>query len=406
MIVRISPSSAFGRVNAPPSKSMAHRLLICGALSKQSVISGVAFSKDIEATLSCLKALGAKIVIEGDTVTIGGIDINKTAASQVLFCNESGSTLRFLIPLCLLFGQPFTLGGSQRLMERPLAVYDEICKSQGIIFKQGETSLSLCGKLSAGKYTVRGDISSQFISGLMFALPLLQQDSIIEITGNLESASYLNLTVKALADFGVQITRYDERTFYIKGNQTYKGRDLKVEGDYSNAAFLEAFNLIGGNVVVSNLSKISAQGDRVYKKMLAQIREGAPTLDISDCPDLAPVLIASAALKNGAVFTGTRRLKIKESDRGAAMAEELSKFGCDIKVFENKIAVPKCELYSPKLPLSSHNDHRIAMALSVVASVYGGEIYGAEAVSKSFPDYFERLNSLGIKTEVITLNET
>ncbi|MBO5358951.1 MAG: 3-phosphoshikimate 1-carboxyvinyltransferase [Clostridia bacterium] len=406
MIVRISPSSAFGRVNAPPSKSMAHRLLICGALSKQSVITGVAFSKDIEATLGCLKALGAQIVIEGDTVTIGGIDINKTAASQVLFCNESGSTLRFLIPLCLLFGQPFTLGGSQRLMERSLAVYDEICKSQGITFKQCATSLSLCGKLSSGKYTVRGDISSQFISGLMFALPLLQQDSIIEITGNLESASYLNLTVKALADFGVQITRYDERTFYIKGNQTYKSRDLKVEGDYSNAAFFEAFNLIGGNVVVSNLSKISAQGDRVYKKMLAQIREGAPTLDISDCPDLAPVLIASAALKNGAVFTGTRRLKIKESDRGAAMAEELSKFGCDIKVFENKIAVPKSELYSPKLPLSSHNDHRIAMALSVVASVYGGEIYGAEAVSKSFPDYFERLNSLGIKTEVITLNET
>ncbi len=406
MIVRISPSSAFGRVNAPPSKSMAHRLLICGALSKQSVISGVAFSKDIEATLSCLKALGAKIVIEGDTVTIGGIDINKTAASQVLFCNESGSTLRFLIPLCLLFGQPFTLGGSQRLMERSLAVYDEICKSQGITFKQCATSLSLCGKLSAGKYTVRGDISSQFISGLMFALPLLQQDSIIEITGNLESASYLNLTVKALADFGVQITRYDERTFYIKGNQTYKGRELKVEGDYSNAAFFEAFNLIGGNVAVSNLSKISAQGDRVYKKMFSQIRDGAPTLDISDCPDLAPVLMASAALKNGAVFTGTHRLKIKESDRGAAMAEELSKFGCDIKVFENKIVVPKSELYSPKLPLSSHNDHRIAMALSVVASVYGGEIYGAEAVSKSFPDYFERLNSLGIKTEVITLNET
>jgi len=164
--------------------------------------------------------------------------------------------------------------------------------------------------------------------------------------------------------------------------------------------------LIGGNVAVSNLSKISAQGDRVYKKMMDEIREGTPTLDISDCPDLAPVLIASAALKNGAVFTGTHRLKIKESDRGAAMAEELSKFGCDITVFENKIVVPKCKLYSPKLPLSSHNDHRIAMALSVIASVYGGEIYGAQAVSKSFPDYFEKLNSLGIKTEVITLNET
>ncbi|MBQ3058085.1 MAG: 3-phosphoshikimate 1-carboxyvinyltransferase [Clostridia bacterium] len=406
MIVKISPSQAFGRVKAPPSKSMAHRLLICGALSKQSVISGVAFSKDIEATLGCLKALGAKIVIENDIVTIGGIDINNPPNDNKMFCNESGSTLRFLIPLCLLFGHSFTLGGSQRLMERSLSVYDEICKNQGITFSQSATSLSLCGKLSAGKYTVRGDISSQFISGLMFALPLLQQDSIIEITGKLESASYLNLTVKALADFGVQITRYDERTFYIKGNQTYKSRKLKVEGDYSNAAFLEAFNLIGGNVAVSNLSKISAQGDRVYKKMMDEIREGTPTLDISDCPDLAPVLIASAALKNGAVFTGTHRLKIKESDRGAAMAEELSKFGCDITVFENKIVVPKCKMYSPKLPLSSHNDHRIAMALSVIASVYGGEIYGAQAVSKSFPDYFEKLNSLGIKTEVITLNET
>lgn len=406
MIVKISPSQAFGRVKAPPSKSMAHRLLICGALSKQSVISGVAFSKDIEATLGCLKALGAKINIENDTVTIGGIDINNIPKDNKMFCNESGSTLRFLIPLCLLFGQPFTLTGSQRLMERSLSVYDEICKNQGITFSQSATSLSLCGKLSAGKYTVRGDISSQFISGLMFALPLLQQDSIIEITGKLESASYLNLTVKALADFGVQITRYDERTFYIKGNQTYKSRKLKVEGDYSNAAFFEAFNLIGGNVAVSNLSKISAQGDRVYKKMMDEIGEGTPTLDISDCPDLAPVLIASAALKNGAVFTGTHRLKIKESDRGAAMAEELSKFGCDIKVFENKIVVPKCELYSPKLPLSSHNDHRIAMALSVVASLYGGEIYGAQAVSKSFPDYFEKLNSIGIKTEVIKLNET
>jgi len=237
MIVKISPSQAFGRVKAPPSKSMAHRLLICGAFSKQSVISGVAFSKDIEATLGCLKALGARINIENDIVTIGGIDINNPPNDNKMFCNESGSTLRFLIPLCLLFGYSFTLGGSQRLMERSLSVYDEICKNQGITFSQSATSLSLCGKLSAGKYTVRGDISSQFISGLMFALPLLQQDSIIEITGKLESASYLNLTVKALADFGVQITRYDERTFYIKGNQTYKSRKLKVEGDIQTPLF-------------------------------------------------------------------------------------------------------------------------------------------------------------------------
>lgn len=406
MIIKISPSVAFGRVKAPPSKSMAHRLLICGALSKMSVISCVAFSKDIEATLGCLKALGAKISINDDTVTIGGIDINNVPVSNEMFCNESGSTLRFLIPLCLLFGEPFTLSGSERLMERSLSVYEDICKSQGIEFEQSKSSLSLCGRLTAGKYTVRGDISSQFISGLMFVLPLLEQDSIIEITNALESASYLNLTIKALADFGVRITRYDERTFYIKGGQTYKNRKLKVEGDYSNATFFEAFNLIGGNVAVSGLSDKSAQGDKVYKEMFEKISNGSPTLDISDCPDLGPVLITAAALKNGAKFVGTHRLKIKESNRGAAMAEELAKFGCKVEVKENEIIVKKCKLHSPKMPLSSHNDHRIAMALSVICSIYGGEIYGAQAVSKSFPDYFTRIQSLGIKTEVINLNET
>ena len=406
MIVKVNPSVAFGRVSAPPSKSMAHRLLICGALSKESVISGVAFSEDIKATLYCLYALGAKVSVKDDTVTIGGIDINKSPFSNKLFCHESGSTLRFLIPICLTFGGYFTLSGSQRLMARSLEVYEEICKSQGITFTKGNTDLALCGKLSAGKYVVRGDISSQFISGLMFALPLLPQDSIIEIANGLESGSYLNLTIKALADFGVRITRYDEKTFYIKGGQTYKNRNLKVEGDYSNAAFFEAFNLIGGNVAVSNLSSTSAQGDRVYKQMMDEIKNGCPTLDISDCPDLAPILITCAALKNGARFKGTHRLKIKESDRGAAMAEELLKFGCKLEVLENEIIVPKTELHSPKLPLFSHNDHRIVMSLSVLASIYGGEIYGAEAVNKSFPDYFEKLNSIGIKTEVVTLNET
>ncbi len=406
MIVKVIPSVAFGRVKAPPSKSMTHRLLICGAFSKESVISGVAFSEDIKATLGCLKSLGANISIENDTVTIGGIDINKAPASQKLFCNESGSTLRFLIPICLLFGGYFNLSGSERLMERSLVVYEEICKSQGISFTKSKTDLALCGKLNAGKYTVRGDISSQFISGLMFALPLLEQDSIIEITNGIESGSYLNLTIKALAEFGVRITRYDEKTFYIKGGQTYKNRNLKVEGDYSNAAFFEALNLIGGNVVISNLSKTSAQGDRVYKEMMEEIESGCPVLDISDCPDLAPILITCAALKNGARFKGTHRLKIKEGDRGAAMVEELLKFGCEVQVLENEIIVPKSELHSPTLPLFSHNDHRIVMSLSVLASILGGEIYGAEAVSKSFPDYFEKLNSIGIKTEVVTLNET
>lgn len=400
MVVTINKSTAFGRVKAPPSKSMAHRYLICAALSPESEIRGIGFSEDIKATLSCLEALGANAEISGDTARIGGIDIEKRIKSNKLFCNESGSTLRFLIPLCLLFDKKITLTGTKRLMQRSLSVYADICKATGMEFSQSSESVTVKGKLQAGKYAVRGDVSSQFISGLMFALPLLPNDSIIDITGALESGSYLGMTVKALADFGVRISRTDEHTIYIKGNQTYKPRRLTVEGDYSNAAFFEVLNAWGGNVAVSGLKKDTCQGDAVYKKLFGEIVRGTPQIDISDCPDLGPVLMAAAAANNGAHFTGTHRLKIKESDRGAAMAEELAKFGCKTEISENDITVHGCTLKTPELPLNGHNDHRIVMSLAVLCTVTGGKIYGAEAVAKSFPDFFERFSSLGIDLEV------
>lgn len=401
MIAKIEKSTAFGRIVAPPSKSMAHRYLICGAFSKgESKISGLEYSKDIEATLGCLAALGADIRLDGSDAYIGGIDINKAIKSSRLFCNESGSTLRFLIPPCLLFDTDITLTGSDRLFKRSLEVYEKLCFEQGILFNQGENFVKLSGKLQSGKYNVRGDVSSQFISGLMFALPLLENDSTIDITGGLESGSYLGLTVKALADFGVRISRNDERTIYIKGSQVYKKRELTVEGDYSNAAFFDALNLLGGNVVVKGLDKASAQGDRVYKDIFPQLLKGCPEVDISDCPDLGPILMALAAALGGAVFTGTHRLKIKESDRGNAMKTELAKFGCRVDVEENKITVHKCKLKTPQIPLEGHNDHRIVMALSVLATLTGGVIYGAEAVEKSLPDFFERISGLGIKVAI------
>lgn len=399
MIATIEKGTAYGRVEAPPSKSVSHRYLICGALSGGSVIENVAFSEDIKATLNCLSALGAEYEIDGSTVKTGGISPDKAIKSAELFCNESGSTLRFLIPLCLLFGQKITLKGTERLMSRSLAVYKEMCLSQGIEFTEDKESVTVCGKLTAGKYSVRGDVSSQFISGLMFALPLLGSDSIIDITGALESGSYLGMTVKALADFGVRISRTDEHTIFIKGNQTYKPRTLRVEGDYSNAAFFEAFNSVGGNVAVAGLKKDTSQGDAVYRKLFGKLVRGCPEIDISDCPDLAPVLMAVAAANNGVKLIGTHRLKIKESDRGAAMAEELAKFGCNTEVWENEITVHPRVLKTPELPLSGHNDHRIVMALSLLCSITGGSIYGAEAVNKSFPDYFRKLSSLGIKVE-------
>lgn len=400
MIVTVGKSAAAGSVKAPPSKSMAHRYLICGALSSGSEIKGVDFSEDIKATLGCLEALGAHIKTGNDSVYIGGAASVEKAVKENLFCGESGSTLRFMIPLCLLEDKKFTLSGTERLFSRSLSVYDDICRSQGIEFKQDKKSVTLKGKLACGGYAVRGDISSQFISGLMFALPLLAGDSTVDITGALESASYLGMTVKALADFGVRVKRADEHTFYIKGSQSYKPRVLTVEGDYSNAAFFSALNLTGGNVSVRGLSKKTSQGDAVYPELFEKIAKGTPDIDISDCPDLGPVLMAAAAVKNGAHFTGTHRLKIKESDRGAAMAEELLKFGCRTDVGENEITVHKCGLKAPELPLYGHNDHRIVMSLAVLCTLTGGSIYGAEAVSKSLPDFFDRLSSLGVDIKV------
>ncbi len=405
MTVKIKKGTAKGRVSAPPSKSMAHRYLISAALTEKSEVRGVAYSRDIKATLLCLEALGAKVEINGDTVLIGGLNPKGKIKSNKLFCDESGSTLRFLLPLCLLFDEEITLMGSERLFERSLSVYEQICISQGIYFKQDKNSVTVKGKLKAGKYSVRGDISSQFISGLIFALSNLEEDSVIEITEKLESGSYLGLTISALAKFGIRIRRIDERTIYIKGSQAPKSKSIKVEGDYSNAAFLDAFNLLGGNVAVTGLKSDSMQGDRVYKDIFSELAKGKPKIDVSDCPDLAPIIMALAAAKNGVILTGTERLKIKESNRGEAMKEELAKLGAKVKIEENKITV-KGGIKPAKTAILSHNDHRIVMAMAVLLSLTGGEILGAEAINKSFPDFFQKLNAIGIETEVDSIYET
>ena len=392
----ISKSTASGRVTAPPSKSMAHRYLICGALTQKSVIKGVSFSEDIKATLNCLYNLGADIEITNDCVTIGNLNLKKIR-NNILNCNESGSTLRFLIPICLLTNEEITLTGTERLFSRSLSVYEEICKAQGIVFKTGKDAVTLKGRLQSGRYAVRGDVSSQFISGLMFALSLLPNDSIIDIEGAVESGSYLGLTVKALADFGVRVSRTDERTIYIKGNQSYKPRELFVEGDYSNAAFLDFFNYFGGNVMVKGLDQNSVQGDRVYKKYFEALEKQKCSIDISDCPDLGPILFTFAAAKIGGIFTGTKRLKIKESARVESMKTELSKFGVKIASEENRVEVFGGEIKKPKETLYGFNDHRVVMSLAVLATLTGGEIEGIEAVSKSFPNFFETLNELGIE---------
>lgn len=398
MIASIIPGKLNGTIKAPPSKSMAHRYLIGAALSGQKcVLSDVDYSEDILASIDCLKALGVKIETQNDTVTIDpkgfmGVD------TPVLECRESGSTLRFFIPLALVLNKTVTLRGSKRLCERPMDVYEQLCTDNGFLFKKSENSITLCGNLKSGTYNVRGDISSQFITGLIFALVYLSENSTIKIIPPFESRSYIDLTISALKSFGAKVDFIDEYTIQIKKSQlnSYTG---KIESDYSNAAFLDAFNILGSNVKVENLNPNSLQGDKIYKEYFEAISNSTPTLDISDCPDLAPVLFALAALKNGATFTGTNRLKIKESDRSAAMRSELIKLGGGLEFGDNTITVPKQNLKFNGQILNGHNDHRIVMAVSVILSVIGGKIDGVEAVRKSYPGFFDDVKKLGLEVE-------
>ena len=398
--VKIAPSLLSGCITAPPSKSISHRALICAALADgESLISNLAFSQDILATVDVLQAIGAKIEkIDDSTLKVQGIN-GKPKSLSVLGCRESGSTLRFMIPICLLSSDEFKLSGSEKLLSRPLGVYSDIFKVRYCRPCGNTLTLSAGTPIKAGEYHIDGGISSQFITGLLFALPLCAGDSRIIVEGNFESASYVDLTLDSLAKFGIKITR-ENNIFYINGNQKYTPANVKIEGDASNAAFFEALNLIGGTVSVAGLNPSSLQGDMVFNKHFEALRfHSTEHIDLSDCPDLAPVLFSAAAILGGGSFTHTDRLRLKESDRVEAMKDELEKFGARIEVIDGQnggtVNILPAELHAPTVSLSSHNDHRIAMSLSVLALRYGGEIEGAEAVRKSMPDFFENLESLG-----------
>lgn len=400
MIVTIRPGKAKGTVSAPPSKSMAHRLLICAGLAQgTSRISGLDYNEDILATIDCLRALGAICTVNGDTVTVTGIDLQNAAPDQTLCCRESGSTLRFFIPLALLCNQEVSFTGTEKLLSRPLEIYTQLCQERGFLFDLDHQQLTVKGNLTGGIFQLPGNVSSQFITGLLFALPLTAQDSRIQITTPLESKSYIDLTLQALAAFGVKAVWQDSRTIFIPGGQHYTAKDMVVEGDYSGAAFYGAMNILGSDITVQGLLPDSLQGDKVYEQHMQSLSAASPEIDLSNCPDLGPVLFAVAAAKNGAVFTGTRRLKIKESDRAAAMAQELAAFGAKVIVEENSVTVVPVAFHAPDRVLYGHNDHRIVMSLAVLLMLTGGQIEGAQAVRKSFPDFFEKLKQLGIEVQ-------
>lgn len=399
MNLRIYPSAPAGKVTIPPSKSMAHRLLICAALARgESRIDHVEFSRDIEATCDCLQALGAEICREKDGVTLRGFGA-KPRPSGDLCCRESGSTLRFLLPLCLC-DEPVLLTGSPRLMERPLSVYEDLFAAHGISFTRSSQGITVAGRLKSGTFALPGDVSSQFWTGLLFLLPTLEGDSRLICTTKTESGSYLDLTLEALKTFGIRVLR-EKDGFFIPGGQTYQPRTVTVEGDESNAAFFGALAALGRDVTLEGRNPQTLQGDRVWEPLFAALTAGDCQISVADCPDLAPILMTVASLCHGATLTHTRRLKIKESDRGSVMAKELAKFGARIAVEEDCIRIEKSPLSPPTTPLEGHNDHRVVMSMAVMATFLGGTVLGAEAVAKSYPSFFEVLKKL--KVEMVEL---
>ncbi len=389
---RILPFKACGTVRAPRSKSFAHRLIIGAGLAHgESVITGIEASEDVLASLDCIRALGTDVCLEGDVLRLTP---NKLQKNSLLPCRESGSTLRFFLPIALALQGSARLTGTQRLIERGIGIYKDIFEEKGIRIETVGSCVIAEGKLSGGEYKLRGDVSSQFVTGLLFALPLLDKDSTLELIPPVESRSYINITLGVLEKFGIRIEQSDENRFFIKGRQSYNAGVFDVEGDWSNAAFLYGFELLGGDVKVEGLSDYSLQGDKKCIECFKLLREGRQ-IDLSDTPDLAPVLFALAAAVGRGDFVGTRRLAIKESDRAQAMKKELSKLGAETEVYENAVKIRSSGLKAPSEVLCAHNDHRIVMALTLLCSVTGGEIENTEAVNKSFPDFFDKIRELG-----------
>ena len=421
MLVTISPPARIGgTVSAPPSKSMAHRAVLCSALAKgTSHIENLEFSKDISATLAAAGQLCARVESGPADALVEGLGHFRPVFGPVDCC-ESGSTLRFLIPLASLTGQSITFVGRGRLMERPQSVYEALYREQNLHFEQANGQLTVAGSLRSGEYTLAGNVSSQFISGLLFALPLLAGDSTLHLIPPVESRSYIDMTRAVQAAFGVTSRWPDGNTLVLPGRQHYRPCDYDVEGDYSQAAFPAVLGAVCGGVTVTGLSPDTLQGDAVILDILhrcgAQFtREGdsvtfakAPLhgvdIDLADCPDLGPVLMVLGLLCEGTtVIRNAERLRLKESDRIAAMEAELRACGGVLESEGGTITVQGCadSLHAPAGVLHGHNDHRVVMSLAVLALAAGLAlpISGAEAVAKSWPDFLEAIKPLGAEVE-------
>ena len=401
MSLLIKPSLLKGKIAIPPSKSLSHRAIICASLCmEQSKIDNIMFSDDIIATIKGMKVLGTDIK-EGHNFVL--IKRNNMILNNIIDCNESGSTLRFLIPLSLILTDECVFTGKSRLLQRPLDVYYDVFRKYNIEYNTNtqKNYLRIKGSLYSGSYEMPGNVSSQFITGLLFALPLLNGDSFLKVTGKLESKNYIDLTLDILKRYNIYIEKTDEYNYFIKGNQKYEAHDYTVEGDFSQAAFFLAANSLGSSIECHGLIYDSLQGDKeilnIIKKYSTNPNE--IILDASQIPDLVPIITVIAALKENCTtnIVNAGRLRHKESDRLKSIAAEMNKLGAFVKeTYDGLISKGKHSLDGGDR-VNSWNDHRIAMALAIAATKCDNPIIleGHQSVNKSYPKFWDDYQSLG-----------
>ncbi|MCI6616060.1 3-phosphoshikimate 1-carboxyvinyltransferase [Ruminococcus sp.] len=420
-LVKYLPFTPSGSVTAPPSKSDVHRAIICAALSKGvSTISPVALSNDIRATIGCIEALGAKTHIENNVLTVDGTELfsNKTAT---LDCGESGSTLRFFIPVAAVGGVNATFIGSGRLPQRPIGIFTDLLPDFGVNCEtEGGLPLEISGKLQSGAFKIPGNVSSQFITGLLFALPMLENDSDIVLTSPIESVGYIDMTIYTMSKFGVEIETTDFG-WHIKGNQSYRPCNYTTDGDWSQAAFFMVSGAINGSITVNGVNRDSAQGDRKIAELISQfgtdvlqtdtsvtVKSGkmhAITIDASQIPDLVPVLAVCATFADGTTkIINAQRLRIKESDRLKTTANLINNLGGNVKELSDGLEITGVnKLFGGSA--DGCNDHRIVMSAAVCAAGLDGEIECSDALSinKSYPEFFNDYNSIGGRANVLDI---
>jgi len=404
MDIQVNPSTLCGTVRAIPSKSHGHRALICAALSQQKTLISLGdLSKDLQATIDCLQALGSKIErVQNEWWEV--TPIIHQAGVPYLTCGESGSTLRFMLPIAAALYQQAEFEGQGRLKDRPLKELREAMQANGCSFVGEKLPLSVMGPMRAGTFVLPGNVSSQYVSGLLFAAPLLDGGSSIVLTSPLESIGYVDMTLQTMRQFGIQIDVSDDgRTYHVKGGQQYTSPgEVRVEGDWSNAAFFLAVKALGHDVTIQGLQQNSLQADRVFSDLLEQVGKDEP-IDVTNCPDIVPILSVVAALTPGKTrIVGAQRLRLKESDRLEATASGLNSLGANVKTEPDGLTIEGVQWLEGGT-VDGYQDHRMVMSFSIASlkCKHPVVIRGAEAVEKSYPSFFDDFKQLGGEYHVL-----